>query len=62
MKFKVAVSKMKSHAALWWENLQNAKRRQVKEKIKMWTKMLRHLKANLCPKINNKYFLRSFTI
>jgi len=42
--------------SLWWENLQNAKRRQVQERIRMWTKMLRHLKANLCPKINSKYF------
>ena len=46
---KIAASKMKSHAALWWENLHNLRKRQGKEKIKLWPKMLKLLKVNFMP-------------
>ena len=46
---KIAASKMKSRAALWWENLQNLRKRQGKEKIKLWPKMLKLLKVKFMP-------------
>ena len=46
---KIAASKMKSHAALWWENLQNLRKRQGKGKIKLWLKMLKLLKVKFMP-------------
>ena len=46
---KIAASRMKSHAALWWENLQNARKRQGKEKIKSWPKMLKRLNVKFMP-------------
>ncbi|KAH9292377.1 hypothetical protein KI387_042439 [Taxus chinensis] len=57
---KVAASKMKSHAALWWENLQNVRRRQGKEKIRMWPKMLKHLKAKFMPSDYQQKLFREF--
>lgn len=42
---KIAVSKLKSHAALWWDNWQNRRKRQVKKKVRLWPKMLKHLRA-----------------
>lgn len=42
---KIALSKMKLHATLWWENLQNLRKRQGKEKVKLWSKMLKLLKV-----------------
>lgn len=46
---KIVASRMKSHAALWWENLQNARKRQGKEKIKSWPKMLKRLNVKFMP-------------
>ena len=46
---KIVASKMRSHVALWWENLQNLRKRQGKEKIKFWPKMLNLLKVNFIP-------------
>ena len=51
---KFAATKVKSHAALWWDNLQNNWKKQGKEKIRLWPKMLKELKV--------KFFtLRLFT-
>ena len=46
---EIAASKMKSHAALSWENLQNLRKRQGKEKIKLWSKILKLLKVKFMP-------------
>jgi len=46
---KVAVTKLKSHAALWWDNLQTSRQGQGKEKIRLWPKMLKHMKAKFLP-------------
>ena len=46
---KIEASKMKSHASLWWENLQNLRKRQGKDKIKLWSKMLKLLKVKFMP-------------
>ena len=40
---------MKSHASLWWENLHNLRKRQGKEKIKLWSNMLKLLKIKFLP-------------
>ena len=39
-KVKIAVTRMKGHASLWWEHLQTDRQRRGKEKIKTWPKMV----------------------
>ena len=57
---KVVASKMKSHAALWWENLQNLRKRQGKEKIKLWPKMLKLLKVKFMPSDYQQRLFRDY--
>ena len=51
---------MKSHAALWWENLQNLRKRQGKEKIKLWPKMLKLLKVKFMPSDYQQILFRDY--
>ena len=39
-KVKIAVTRLKGHASLWWEHLQTNRQRRGKEKIKTWPKMV----------------------
>ena len=48
-KVKIASTKLKSHASLWWEHLQLDRKRKGKDKIKVWNKMANKLKGNLLP-------------
>lgn len=41
-KVKIAVTRLKGHASLWWEHLQTARQRRGKEKIGTWLKMVKH--------------------
>jgi hypothetical protein len=49
-KVKHAVTRLKGHAALWWDELQADKRRKGKSKIKSWDRMVAKLKDKFIPK------------
>ena len=48
-KVKIAVTRMKGHASLWWEHLQIDRQRRGKEKIKNWLKMVNKVKKKFLP-------------
>ena len=43
-KVKIAVTRLKGHASLWWEHLQIDRQRRGKEKIRTWSKMVDKVK------------------
>ena len=47
---KFAVTRLKGHAAIWWDELQTSRTRKGKSKIKQWDKMVSKLKAKFFPK------------
>jgi Icc-related predicted phosphoesterase len=49
-KVKHVVTRLKWHAALWWDELQADKRSKGKQKIKSWDRMVAKLKAKFIPK------------
>jgi hypothetical protein len=49
-KVKQAITKLKRHATLWWDELQVKRRRKVKHKIKNWDRMVAKLKVEFMPK------------
>jgi hypothetical protein len=51
---KHAVTRLKGHATLWWDELQAKRRRNGKQKIKNWDRMVVKLKA--------KFFLKDYQI
>jgi hypothetical protein len=51
---------MKFHAALWWENLQNARENQGKDNIRVWQKMLKCMKMNWMPLDYQQFFFGEF--
>ena len=48
-KVKFAVTKLKGHAALWWDGVQEERRRVGKQHIKSWTRMMAKLKGKFLP-------------
>ena len=48
-KVKIAVSRLKGHASLWWEHLQTDRQRRGKEKIRTWLKMVNKVKKKFLP-------------
>ena len=48
-KVKFAVTKLKGHAALWWDGVQTERRRVGKQPIKSWTRMMAKLKGKFLP-------------
>ena len=48
-KVKIAVTSLKGHESLWWENLQTDRKRRGKEKIKTWPKMVNKVKNKFLP-------------
>jgi hypothetical protein len=44
-KFRHAVTRLKGHAALWWDELQADRRCKGKQKIKSWDRMIAKMKA-----------------
>ena len=48
-KVKFAVTKLKGHAALWWDGVQAERRRVGKQPIKSWTRMMAKLKGKFFP-------------
>jgi hypothetical protein len=53
-KVRHAVTKLKGHAALWWDELQADRRSKGKQKIKNWDRMIAKMKA--------KFILRDYQI
>ena len=53
-KVKIAVTKLKGHASLWWEHLQTDRQRRGKEKIRTWPKMVN--------KVKNKFLLADYQV
>jgi hypothetical protein len=49
-KVKHAVTKLKGHAALWWDELQADRRSKGKQKIKSWDRMIAKMKAKFIPR------------
>jgi hypothetical protein len=45
-----AVTKLKGHAALWWDELQADRRWKGKQKIKSWDRMVAKMKAKFIPR------------
>jgi hypothetical protein len=50
MKVKHAITRLKGHATLWWDELQAYRRCKGKKKIKSWDRMVAKLKAKCIPK------------
>ena len=48
-KVKIAVTRLKSHASLWWEHLKTDRQRRRKEKIRTWLKMVNKVKNKFLP-------------
>jgi hypothetical protein len=48
-KVRRVVTKLKGHAALWWDELQADRRSKGKHKIKSWDRMIAKLKAKFIP-------------
>jgi hypothetical protein len=49
-KVKHAMTRLKGHAALWWDELEADRRRKGKIKIKIWDIMVAKLKDKFIPK------------
>ena len=49
-KVKYAVTKLKVHAYIWWDELQIHRERRGKYKIKTWDKMLDKIKSQFMQK------------
>jgi hypothetical protein len=49
-KVRHAVTRLKGHAALWWDELQADRRCQGKQKIKSWDRMIAKMKAKFIPR------------
>eukprot|EP00253_Pinus_taeda_P033677 PITA_33677 len=47
---KFAATKLKGHAALWWDSVQNERKRLNKTLIKTWTRMVAKLKGRFLPR------------
>ena len=46
---KFSVTKLKGHAALWWDGVQEERRRDGKQPIKSWTRMVAKLRGKFLP-------------
>jgi hypothetical protein len=49
-KVKHAITRLKGHAALWWDELQADRRCQGKQKIKSWDRMIAKMKEKFIPR------------
>jgi hypothetical protein len=49
-KVRHAVTKLKGHAALWWDELQADRRSKGKQKIKRWDRMIAKMKEKFIPR------------
>jgi hypothetical protein len=49
-KVKHAITRLKGHATLWWDELQDGRRCKGKKKIKSWDRMIVKMKEKFIPK------------
>jgi hypothetical protein len=49
-KFRHDVTRLKGHAALWWDKLQEDRRCKGKQKIRSWDRMIAKMKAKFIPR------------
>jgi Icc-related predicted phosphoesterase len=49
-KVKNAITRLKGHAALWWDELQADRRCKGKQKIKIWDRMIAKMKEKFIPR------------
>ena len=49
-KVKFVITILKGHAALWWDDVQAERKRQGKQKINSWDKMVAKLRGKFLPK------------
>jgi hypothetical protein len=49
-KVKHAITRLKGHAALWWEELQADRRYRGKQKIRSWDRMIAKMKEKFIPR------------
>jgi hypothetical protein len=49
-KVKQAITRLKWHATLWWDELQDERRSKCKQRIKRWDRMVAKLKVKFMPK------------
>jgi hypothetical protein len=49
-KVRHAVTKLKGHAALWWDELQAERHSKGKQNIKSWDRMIAKMKAKFIPR------------
>ena len=49
-KVRYAVTRLKGHAAIWWDFLQIHRERRGKKQINSWDKMLHKIKSQFMPK------------
>jgi hypothetical protein len=49
-KIRHAVTKLKGHAALWWDELQADRRSKGKQKIRIWDRMIAKMKEKFIPR------------
>jgi hypothetical protein len=49
-KVKHAITRLKGHATLWWDELEADRRCKGKQKIKIWDRMVAKMKAKFIPK------------
>jgi hypothetical protein len=59
-KVRHVISRLKGHAALWWDKLQAERRRKGKQKIKNWDRMVAKLKEKSIPKDYQINLFRKF--
>ena len=48
-KVKFAVTRLKGHSLLWWDGVQEERRRQHKQPIKSWIRMIVKMKDKFLP-------------
>ena len=49
-KVRYATTRLKGHAAIWWDELQIHRERRAKSKIHSWDKMLSKIRSQFMPK------------
>jgi hypothetical protein len=57
-KVKHAVTRLKVHATLWWDELQSDRRCKAKQKIKSWDRMIAKMNAKFIPRDYQTTLLR----
>jgi hypothetical protein len=59
-KLKHVVTRLKGHATLWWDELQEDRRMKGKDKIKSWDRVLEKFKNKFMPKEYQLNLFRKF--